>query len=132
MSTPIVIEVGNLKLKASLNDSSTARAVAKALPIETEFQTWGDGFFFETTIATKETAPPTMELEVGDIAYTPGSGVIGIYYGPTPASPSSSDRPVPADGVHAIGKLEDDPTILRVVAPVGHLRLIKGKKSKSP
>ena len=39
MPTPILIEVGNIKLNAELSNSPTAKAIAKALPIETDFRT---------------------------------------------------------------------------------------------
>ena len=123
MVTPIVIEVGNLKLKAELTDSPTAKAILKALPMEADFQTWGDEYYFEIPVDMPLDDTSTLEVDVGDLAYWPEGKALAIFYGPTPKSPSNSDRPVPASEVTPVGKLKDDATILRVVAGTGHIRL---------
>jgi hypothetical protein len=134
MPTPILIEVGNIKLNAELSNSPTAKAIAKALPIETDFRTWGDEYYFEIPVEMPSDDTATLEVQVGDLGYWPDGKALAIFYGPTPASPSNSDRPVPASEINPVGRIVDDPTILRVVAGIGKIRISKRaatRKSKS-
>ena len=121
MPTPIVIEVGNLRLTAELSDTPTAQAIAGILPIETAFQTWGEGYTFPIAVDMPLDGTGTMNVSVGDLGYSPLQKTLTIFYGPTPASPG--DRPVPASKVNPVGRILDDPTLLRVVAGVGKIRL---------
>jgi hypothetical protein len=123
MPTPIIIEVGNLKLKAELSDAATAKAIAKVLPIESEFETWGDEYYFEIPVTMPLDSTATMNVNVGDLGYWPPGKALAIFYGPTPASPG--DRPVPASEVNPVGRILDDPTLLRVVSGVGRIRVRK-------
>jgi len=121
MPTPIVLEVGNLKLKAELSDTPTAQAIAAVLPIETAFATWGDEYYFPIPVDMPLDATRTLKVQVGDLAYWPEGKSLAVFYGPTPASPG--DRPVPASEVSPVGRITDDPTLLRVVARVGRIRV---------
>ena len=121
MPTPIVIEVGNLRLTAELSDTPTAQAIAGILPIETAFQTWGEGYIFPIAVDMPLEGTGTMNVNVGDLGYSPPQKSLAIFYGPTPASPG--DRPVAATRVNPVGRILDDPTLLRVVAGVGKIRL---------
>ena len=53
----IRITVGEVSLKAELNDTHTARKIAEILPFEGPFNTWGDEIYFEI--------PVQAELEEG-------------------------------------------------------------------
>lgn len=123
MPTPIVIEVGNIKLKAELADTPTAQAIARILPFETHFDTWGDEYFFEVPVKMPLDGTATLSVNVGDLGYWPTGQAVAIFYGPTPAS--EGDRPVPASEVNVVGRVLDDPTLLRVVAGIGRIRLSK-------
>ena len=127
MPTPIQIEVGNLKLKAELSDSPTARAIAATLPIEADFQTWGDEYYCTIPVEMPLAESATLEVQVGDLGYWPPQQALAIFYGPTPASSRDSDRPVPASEVNPVGRVLDAPTILRVVAGIGRLRISEGR-----
>ncbi len=131
MATPISIEVGNLTLAAELSDTPTAKAIAKALPIEAEFATWGDEYYFEIPVKMPADDTATTEVDVGDLGYWPQGRCFAIFYGPTPASPTNSDRPVPASEVNPIGRVLDDVTLLRVVAGVGQIRVTKAKRQRA-
>ncbi|MGD8394570.1 MAG: cyclophilin-like fold protein [Candidatus Eiseniibacteriota bacterium] len=130
MPTAIQIEIGNLTLEAELDNTPTARAIVKALPIETDFETWGDLYHFEIPVKLPLDDTATLEVQVGDLGYWPPRKSMTIFYGPTPATPSDSDRPVPASEVNLIGRLVDDPTILRVVAGIGHLRIARRSRRR--
>jgi hypothetical protein len=123
MPTPIIIEVGNLKLKAELSDTATAQAIAKILPIEAQFETWGDEYYFPIPVKMPLDSTATLKVSVGDLGYWPSGKALAIFYGPTPAS--TGDRPVPASEVNPVGRILDDPTLLRVVAGVGRIRVRK-------
>jgi hypothetical protein len=123
MPTPIVIEVGNIKLKAELADTPAAQAIARILPIESHFETWGDEYYFEIPVEMPLDGTATLAVNVGDLGYWPPGKALAIFYGPTPAS--DGDRPVPASEVNIVGKILDDPTLLRVVARLGEIRVVK-------
>ena len=130
MPTAIQIEIGNLKLKAELSNTPTAKAIVKALPIEAEFETWGDEYFFPIPVDMPLDDTSTLDVSVGDLGYWPPSKALAIFYGPTPASTSDSDRPIPASEVNPVGRILDDPTILRVVARVGKIRIARRSRKK--
>ena len=46
----ISIQVGDVKVEAELFDTETARDIAAALPIEVDFNTWGDEFYFPVPV----------------------------------------------------------------------------------
>ena len=109
-----------------MSSSATfAPFAAKALPIEADFQTWGDEYYFPVPVDMPLDETSTLEVQVGDMGYWPHGKALAIFYGPTPASSGESDRPVPASEVNPVGKILDDVTILRVVANVGKIRLSK-------
>jgi hypothetical protein len=47
MPIPIRIKVGTIELDGELFDTETAKAIAECLPIEKEFNVWGDEFYFD-------------------------------------------------------------------------------------
>jgi uncharacterized protein len=130
MPTPIVIEVGNLRLSAELLDTDAAQAIADLLPIESAFETWGDEYYFPIRLDLPLDNAATLNVSVGDLAYWPPQQSLTIFYGPTPASPG--DRPVPASKVIPVGRVLDDPTLLRVVAGVGRIRLRRAVPAGEP
>jgi hypothetical protein len=129
MPTPIVIEVGNLRLTAELSDTPTAQAIARLLPIEAEFETWGEEYYFPIALDMPLDGTSTLNVSVGDLGYWPPERALAIFYGPTPASPG--DRPVPASQVNPVGRILGDPTLLRVVAGVGKLRIRRAETGDS-
>jgi hypothetical protein len=129
MPTPIVIEVGNLRLTAELSDTPTAQAIAALLPIEAKFETWGEEYYFPIGLDLPLDATSTLNVNVGDLGYWPPQQALTIFYGPTPASPG--DRPVPASKVNPVGRILGDPTLLRVVAGAGKIRMRRAESSDS-
>jgi hypothetical protein len=129
MPTPIVIEVGNLRLTAELSDTLTAQAIARLLPIEAKFETWGEEYYFPIAVDLPLDATSTLNVNVGDLGYWPPQKSLTIFYGPTPASPG--DRPVPASKVNVVGRILGDPTLLRVVSGAGMIRLRRTESADS-
>jgi len=111
MPTPIRIDIDDLRLRAELNDTACARAVAARLPIETHPDTWGEEFYFDIGLTHPEEAGAATEVEIGEIGYWPPGRALAIFFGRTPAS--SGDKPVAASAVNRIGRVLDDATVLR-------------------
>ncbi len=105
MTTDILIKVEDVELKGELTDTSCARSIAEKLPIETEFQVWGDEFYFPVGVDMFLDDTSKAEVSVGTIGYWPPGKAMAIFFGPTPAS--DNDEPVAASEVNIIGKVED-------------------------
>ncbi len=95
----------DISLRASLNDTETARKVYEALPIRDEGSTWGEEIYFSTEVTAPLENPRDL-LEAGEIAYWPPMQAVCLFYGPTPASRGDEIRA--AGPVNVIGKIEGD------------------------
>jgi uncharacterized protein len=121
MANPIKIVIGKTTLKAELFDSSCARAVFKSLPIETRPNEWGDEFYFEIPVNRPLDESATRKVKVGDIGYWPPGRALAIFFGPTPMSTGTD--PVPAGEVNLVGRILDDPTLLRKEKGAAKIRI---------
>jgi hypothetical protein len=106
------ITVGKVTADAVLNDSETASAVWKALPLSVPGQTWGDEIYFGIPVKA-ESEDPREVVELGDLAYWPPGSAFCIFYGPTPASRGSEIRP--ASPVNVFGRVVGDPKVFKAV-----------------
>jgi len=52
-----------------------------------------------------------LKVKAGDIGYWPPGQALAIFFGPTPMSTGSD--PVPASEVNLVGRILDDPVLLR-------------------
>jgi uncharacterized protein len=50
-------------------------------------------------------------VKAGDIGYWPSGQALAIFFGPTPMSAGTD--PVPASAINLVGRIIDDPTLLR-------------------
>jgi hypothetical protein len=108
----IKITAGNVSAEAVLNETKTADAIWKALPIEASATTWGDEVYFDIPVyLSQENAQEVVEK--GDLGYWPPGHSFCIFFGPTPASRGDEIRP--ASPVNVFGKIEGDPTIFKRV-----------------
>lgn len=114
MSHPIRIKAGTLTVKAELNDSATAQAIAAALPIRARGNRWGDEIYFRIPVSQDQAEDARAEMEVGELAYWPPGEAFCIFFGPTPAS--SGDEPMAASPVNPVGRVLGDATPFRQVA----------------
>jgi len=106
------ITVGKVTADAVLNDSETASAVWKALPLSVAGQTWGDEIYFGIPVTAKaEDAREVVDL--GDLAYWPPGSAFCIFFGPTPSSRGDEIRP--ASPVNVFGRVLGDPTVFKSV-----------------
>lgn len=99
----ILISVGQLKLKAELNESKTAKAIWQALPIEGKVNLWGEEIYFSIPVSLNEEKNAKAIVNLGDLGYWPPGKAFCIFFGQTPASTPEGIRP--ASAVNVFGKL---------------------------
>jgi hypothetical protein len=113
MATPIRIKAGGVEAAAELNDSKTAQAIAKALPLRARANTWGDEIYFAIPVTLPEECARAT-VQVGDLGYWPPGRAFCIFFGPTPASRGDEIRP--ASPVNLIGKISGDAKAFKAVS----------------
>jgi len=124
MPSEIVIMAGGMKLYGVLNDSPTGQALADALPFEGKAQRWGDEIYFPVPQVARELDDTAaMVVQVGDLGYWPVGKAFCIFFGLTPSSVPGEIRP--ASAVNLVGRLNDDPCCLTLVADGAPVRLEK-------
>ena len=113
MGRRIRIKVGALEAAADLNDTRTAQAIWKTLPIKGRVNLWGDEIYFSI--------PLSLELElgqelvsIGDLGYWPQGNAFCIFFGLTPISQGDEIRP--ASPVTVFGKVIGDANVFKKVA----------------
>jgi uncharacterized protein len=112
MDRIITIKAGSIEVEATLNSSSTADAVWKALPLAARANTWGDEIYF-TIPVRKELEEGREVVELGDLGYWPPGHAFCIFFGATPMSRGKEIRP--ASAVSVFGKVTGDTTKLKQV-----------------
>ena len=110
----IIIETGNIKLHAKLNDSETARVISGILPITGSANVWGDEIYFTVPMHVEEAPDAKQEVEVGDLAFWPAGDAFCIFFGRTPVS--ISEMPRAYSPVNVFGKILGDATVLKKVS----------------
>ncbi len=121
MKNPIKIIIGKTILNAELLDSPCAQAVFSSLPIETRPNEWGDEFYFEIPVAMPLDESATGKVKAGDIGYWPPGKALAIFFGPTPMSTGAD--PVPASEVNLVGRILDDPSLLKAEKGTRKIRI---------
>ncbi len=114
MGTRIRITAGAVSAPAELVDSPTGRAIAAALPIRAEANTWGDEIYFPVPVNEKLDETAAEVVEVGDLGYWPTGKAFCIFFGPTPASRGNEIRP--ASAVNLVGRVLGDARRFKAVA----------------
>ena len=112
MGRNIRISAGGVVAEAEINETQTAEAIWKALPIEASGNTWGDEIYFGIPVQMGVENGQEV-VEVGDLAYWPPGHAFCIFFGPTPASRGDEVRP--ASAVTVVGKLQGDPKAFKAV-----------------
>jgi uncharacterized protein len=123
----IQITAGEVSATATLDDSRTAEAIWKALPIEAKASTWGDEIYFDIGLAVPAEKPREV-VAVGDLGYWPPGNAFCIFFGRTPAS--TGDEPRAASGVNVFGRVTGDATVFKKVRAGARVRLERTDQRK--
>jgi hypothetical protein len=121
MSRQIYIRVGEVQLRAELNDSAAANAIYDALPISAPANRWGEEIYFEIPVDEPLAADASEVVQVAELGYWPPGKAFCIFFGPTPAS--TGDDPRAASPVNRIGWVLDDAKILTDVPAGADIRI---------
>ncbi|HHX45107.1 MAG TPA: hypothetical protein GX714_14135 [Chloroflexi bacterium] len=116
----IRITAGDVSATAVLNDTDTADAIWKALPIEARGSTWGDEIYFAIPVHLDEEDAQEV-VGMGDLGYWPPGHAFCIFFGRTPMSRGNEIRP--ASPVNVFGKVEGDATVFKRVSSGATVRL---------
>ena len=117
----IEITAGNISVFALLNDSPTAQAILKALPLEARASTWGDEIYFGISVHLDEASDAQEVVELGDLGYWAPGHAFCIFFGRTPMSIGNEIRP--ASAVNVFGRVEGDATVLNQVPDGERIRI---------
>lgn len=113
MAHRITITAGKVKMSATLNDTPTAEAIWRALPLEANANRWGDEIYFEIPVQLAESEDARQDMAVGELGYWPVGAGFCIFFGPTPVSPG--DQPRAYSKVNPFGKVDSDARLLRSI-----------------
>ncbi len=111
MNMKIKIKSGNIFVEAKLNNTKTAGAIYKALPIEGILNLWGDEIYFSIPIILDLEEDAKEIVEKGDLGYWPSGNAFCIFFGPTPVSKENEIRP--ASKVNVFGQIISDIKVLK-------------------
>lgn len=100
-------------LTATLDDTPTPQALAKALPLVSTACTWGEEVYFDTGIAVPRETNARQVVEPGTVAFWTDGDALALPYGPTPISRDDECRL--ASPCNVLGHLDGDPRLLATV-----------------
>ncbi|MFC8348822.1 cyclophilin-like fold protein [Streptomyces sp. NPDC057280] len=100
-------------LTATLDDTSTAEALAKALPLVSTAHTWGQEVYFDTGVSVPRETSARQIVEPGTVAFWTDGDALALPYGPTPISRGDECRL--ASPCNVVGRLDSDPDLLASV-----------------
>jgi hypothetical protein len=103
MPTPIIMKIGDLTMKAELNDSPSSEKLTTLLPLEFSMSRWGDEYYGDCGINVELSHDARDVMEVGELAVWPTGRALCIFFGPTPAS--KGDEPRAVSPVNPVGNL---------------------------
>ncbi len=129
MAEQIRIVSGEVELKAQLNESVSAEALVKKLPLELRMSRWGDEYYGDCGVSVEE-GPEARELmEVGELAIWPPGSALCIFFGPTPAS--TGEEPRAASKVNPIGRISSGVEALKKLGPSIQVRVESATKAET-
>ncbi|MBV7698803.1 cyclophilin-like fold protein [Streptomyces sp. TRM70350] len=100
-------------LTATLDDTPTTRALAKALPLASTARTWGEEVYFDTGVAVSRETDARQVVEPGTVVFWTDGDALALPYGPTPISRGDECRL--ASPCNILGRIDGDPRILATV-----------------
>jgi len=121
MTTAIQIIAGKITIKATLNDSPTASAILRKLPIIGIGQRWGDEIYFDIPVQMDLEPDAREVVQAGELGYWPTGNAFCIFFGLTPVSQGDEIRA--ASAVNIIGCVQGDLSVLRNVRSGTEVRI---------
>ena len=109
----IRIFVQDIEAYVELENTPTAKAVFKSLPIDGAANRWGDEIYFVIPLRLDLEQDATDVVEKGDIAYWPEGCCFCIFFGKTPESTETEIKA--ASKVNIFGKIRGDAAIFKKV-----------------
>ena len=109
----IVIETGQIKLRATLTDTPTAARIWSALPLFSTVEVWGASIHFEVPVRSGRERTARLNVMPGDICFWSEDNRVIIGFGPTPISKPSEIRLMRPCNIWAV--TNDDVTALGTV-----------------
>lgn len=103
MGSRIKFQIADLEVAGELADTPTAAAIAAALPMESQVNTWGEEIYFSIPVALGLDDTAQELVEPGTIGYWPTGRALCLFFGPTPISAPGEIRP--ASAVNIVGRL---------------------------
>jgi uncharacterized protein len=100
-------------LTATLDDTSTAQALIKALPLVSTARRWGEEVYFDTRVSVSRETDARQVVEPGTVAFWTDGDALALPYGPTPISRGDECRL--ASPCNVLGRVEGDPRLLATV-----------------
>ncbi|MEW2266166.1 cyclophilin-like fold protein [Streptomyces sp. NPDC047853] len=100
-------------LTAALDDTPTAQALLKVLPLTASAHTWGEEVYFDTGVPVSRETDARQVVEPGTVAFWTDGDALALPYGPTPISLGDECRL--ASPCNVLGRLDGDPRLLATV-----------------
>ncbi|MFC9926718.1 cyclophilin-like fold protein [Streptomyces sp. NPDC127190] len=98
-------------LTATLDGTTpTAQALAKALPLTSTAQTWGEEVYFDTGVSVSRETDARQVVEPGTVAFWTDGDSLALPYGPTPISRGTECRL--ASPCNILGRVDGDAGVL--------------------
>ncbi len=123
MPERVRIIINDKEIKAEFFDTECAKKIYNSLPIESNINEWGDEFYFSIGVSMPLDSTATTNVKVGDIGYWPPGEALAIFFGKTPLS--KGEDPVPASEVNIVGKILDNPMLLKSLKGARKIRIEK-------
>jgi hypothetical protein len=117
VSREIRIVVGGVQVRAELDDTPTAEAIASALPVKGSVNRWGGEIYFAVPVDVELEGDAREVLEAGELAYWPPGKMFCVFFGTTPASRGEEIRA--ASAVNVFGRVTGDLEALESVPDGG-------------
>lgn len=106
----IKIKTGTIEAQSELNNSKTAQAIWKSLPIKGRVNLWGDEIYFSIPLHVASEDGKEL-VTAGDLGFWPEGDAFCIFFGPTPISKKGEIRP--ASAVNVFGKVIGDAAVFK-------------------